>query len=282
MSTITLETVPNLATLYARAAVMALMPGSRDELPDDVVEVTTTIDREDLVAYQHVCGFRASDEVPATYPFVLTFPLAVHLMARPEFPFALPGLVHIRNVITQTRALQAGEDVTLTAAVEDLRPHPKGRQFDLVLTASVDGEEVWRNVGTNLARGGDHPEAEADRVDVADDLPRRALWTVPEDQGRSYAAVSGDRNPIHLTALTAKPFGFPRAIAHGMWTAARVLGALEGRRPEALTYEVGFRSPVLMPTTLGFHAAEGDGTWQLAVRGKDGERTHLEAVLTPA
>lgn len=280
MTTITLDSVPGLGTLYARAALMAIMPGSSDELPDDTVEVTTTIDRQDLLDYERVCGFRLRDEVPATYPFVLTFPLAVHLMARPSFPLPLPGLVHIRNVITQSRALRAGEAVTLSAAATDLRPHPKGRQFDLVLTASVDGEVVWRNVATNLARGTDHADADAPRVEVPDDLPVRAQWSFPDDQGRTYAAVSGDRNPIHLSALTARPFGFPKPIAHGMFTAARLLSGLESRVPDDLTFTVGFRSPVLLPARLTFHAAETTDAWHLAVRSNNGDRTHLEATLT--
>src|SRR6266487_1403229 len=47
------------------------------------------------------------------------------------------------------------------------------------------------------------------------------VWELPADLGRRYAAVSGDRNPIHLYRLTAWLFGFRRPIAHGMWAAAR-------------------------------------------------------------
>lgn len=279
MATVTLDAVPGLGQLYAKAAAMAVLPGGGDTLPDTTVEVTTTIDRDDLVAYQRVCGFRADDTVPATYPFVLTFPLAVHLMATQDFPFPLPGLVHIRNVITQHRPLQAGETVTLSAAVHDLREHPKGSVFDLHLAALVDGESVWHNVASNLARGRDHDDAEFPRVTVPDELPARTQWSFPDDTGRRYASASGDRNPIHLTALTAKPFGFPKPIAHGMYTAARVLSTLEGRVPDALTYTVGFRSPVMLPTRLALHTAQADGGWDLSVRAASGERTHLDATL---
>ena len=55
--------------------------------------------------------------------------------------------------------------------------------------------------------------------------PGGVEWRLPGDLGRRYAAVSGDRNPIHLYALTAKAFGFPRQIAHGMWSKARCLAA---------------------------------------------------------
>ena len=56
-----------------------------------------------------------------------------------------------------------------------------------------------------------------------------ALVRVPDDIGRRYAAVSGDRNPIHLAGFAAKAFGFKSAIAHGMWVKARTLAALQGR-----------------------------------------------------
>ena len=77
--------------------------------------------------------------------------------------------------------------------------------------------------------------------------PAASTWRLPGDLGRRYAAVSGDHNPIHLYALTAKAFGFPRQIAHGMWSKARCLAALDGRLPDAVTVEVAFKKPVLLP-----------------------------------
>ena len=84
----------------------------------------------------------------------------------------------------------------------------------------------------------------------------RAEWKLGGDLGRRYAAVSGDRNPIHMHALTAKPLGFPAAIAHGMWTKARCLAALESRLPDAFTVEVRFRKPILLPAKVEFGSSE--------------------------
>lgn len=41
-----------------------------------------------------------------------------------------------------------------------------------------------------------------------------------------------DLNPIHLHALTAKAFGFPRALAHGMYTSARAFSACLNAAPQ--------------------------------------------------
>ncbi len=45
---------------------------------------------------------------------------------------------------------------------------------------------------------------------------------VPGNAGRAYGSLSGDRNPIHLSALTARLFGFSRPIAHAMYLVARL------------------------------------------------------------
>jgi acyl dehydratase len=72
--------------------------------------------------------------------------------------------------------------------------------------------------------------------------------------------VSGDHNPIHLYALTAKAFGFRRQIAHGMWSKARCLAALDGRLPDAVRVEAAFKKPVLLPGQVAFGSARsGDG-----------------------
>ncbi len=67
------------------------------------------IDRERLAAYDRVCGFSLSDELPPTYPHMLAFPLQLALMTDPSFPFPAIGLVHIYNRIVQHRPVQAGE-----------------------------------------------------------------------------------------------------------------------------------------------------------------------------
>ena len=108
-----------------------------------------------------------------------------------------------------------------------------------------------------LRRGsepGERPVAKGEPRDRRGRRLRRpsAEWKLGGDLGRRYAAVSGDRNPIHMHALTAKPLGFPAAIAHGMWTKARCLAALEPRLPDSFTAEVAFRRPILLPGRVEF------------------------------
>ncbi|KFG74405.1 MaoC/PaaZ C-terminal domain-containing protein [Streptomyces mutabilis] len=106
-------------------------------------------------------------------------------------------------------------------------------------------------------------------------LPVRAEWRLAGDVGRRYGAASGDRNPIHLHPFTARLFGFPRAIAHGMWTVARCLA--EHGTPDAAVVRADFRAPVLLPGTVVYGA--GDGRFEL--RGGDGRRQHLCGEVVP-
>jgi acyl dehydratase len=105
---------------------------------------------------------------------------------------------------------------------------------------------------------------------------------VPDDAGRRYAAVSGDVNPIHLSGLTAKAFGFKRAIAHGMWVKACALAALSGRLPDAVVADVGFRKPLFLPSTVTLSTAEAGGGWDFEVRNATSGAEHLVGTVRPA
>jgi len=261
--------------LTARAA-LGLLPSRRGAtLPErELVRRAVTVDRERLARYDRVCGFRLTDALPATYPHVLAFPLAMGLMSGADFPFPVVGLVHIANRITLHRPIDAGSRLDLSVRAADLRPHERGRQFDVVATAAVDGEEVWRGVSTYLrrsapARGG-KSQGEQPPGPAA-----TARWRIPARVGVDYAAVSGDHNPIHTSRLGARLFGFARPIAHGMWSKARCLAALEGRLPEAYTVDVAFKLPVLLPATVAFAVTSSAGGMGFALHSAGSGRPHL-------
>jgi acyl dehydratase len=276
-----LTSPPSLVPLYARAAVTGRLHHG-DTLPDSVYTLADqSIDASHLAAYQRACGFRITDELPPTYLHVLAFPLSVALMVEPAFPFPLVGLVHVANSVTVTRPVGAGEQVSFTVHAADLRPHPAGRQLDLLAEARVAGETVWSARSTYLRRGkpdGAAPERKKSEP-KSEPSGSAAQVRVPESIGRKYGAVSGDRNPIHMHALAAKAFGFPRAIAHGMWLKARTLAALEGRLADAFTVDVAFKTPVLLPSTVAISTERDGSGWALDVRDARSGKPHLSGVV---
>jgi len=297
----TLDAMPSLLPLYGRAGLGAvpgsgllgrlpLVPGGprSGELPAERLAVAAIVaSRDEVARYCRVCGFTVRDALPATYPHVLSFPLQMELMASSAFPFPLLGLVHIDDAITQHRPIGTGEALDFEVGATDLRPHRKGAAFSLVVEARAGGELVWSERGTILHR--EHAEEsaapESGPAALGDDVPASAEWRLDGDLGRRYAAVSGDRNPIHLHPLTARAFGFPRPIAHGMWSLARCLAQLEGRAPDSFTVTASFRKPVSLPGRVRFAAGPGAGGATLfALRGTTpvDPPVHLVGELSPS
>jgi hypothetical protein len=280
-----------MAPLFARAGA-AMIPGASKlpfvgggggrDVPDLTLRLTdASIDPDRLSAYNRVSGFDLRDTVPATYPHILAFPLQLSLMTDPSFPFPAIGLVHIANRIIQYRPIKTTDRLDIAVRATPVQDHPRGRQFSLISEVRAGDELVWEEVSTNLKRGADHDGAQAPGSDLpnAEDLPATATWTLGGDLGRRYGSVSGDLNPIHVHPLTARLFGFKSAIAHGMWTKARCLGALQARLPDAFTVEVAFKKPIFLPGKVEFCQAAEDGAAfdvKFGVRDPRQGRSHLD------
>lgn len=238
-------------------------------------------------AYAALLGVAGTDELPAGYVHVLGFPLAMGLMTSREFPLRALGMVHIANRVRQTRSVRFDEDLTMTSWSENLRPHRKGALVDLHLTAAVADGVVWHGVSTYLATGAEVPgEAESTTTDWErpDGAAGLHSWNLPADTGRRYAEVSADANPIHTSRIGARLFGFPRPIAHGMYTAARALAEVPVPAGGALDWAVSFAKPVLLPARASLEfVREGDEVRYALVRrsGSDKVTVHLTGSVAP-
>ncbi|GAB7003884.1 MaoC/PaaZ C-terminal domain-containing protein [Nocardioides sp. AN3] len=232
------------------------------------------LERAHVEAYAAVCGFPAKDVVPLTYPHLLAFGLHMALMTDAAFPAAAMGMVHLENSITRHRAVAVGETLDVTASVGPASPHPKGQTFDFVSTILAAGAPVWESTSTYLRRGKGDPGASR-RAQLPAVSPGSIEWRLPADLGRRYAAVSGDYNPIHLLPLTARALGFRRQIAHGMWTLARSVAALENRLPDAVRVDVAFRKPVFLPGRIAFGVEPFEDGYGFTLTKPGSETVHL-------
>lgn len=279
-----LGSVPGLGGLYGRGvvgSVTAALARRRTVRPADLPTTRLVVrgvqaEAEHLGAYQQLLGEPASDALPAGFVHVLAFPVATALMVRPDFPLPLLGMVHLANRVEQRRPARLGEALDIHVHAENLRAHRAGVSVDLLaevatagatatpITPPDDPDILWRGTSTYLAKG--FRLAGADRDGSAATVREEFVPPVPTGQwrldagvGRRYAAISGDRNPIHLSALAAKAFGFPRTIAHGMYTASRALADVGPRaRGDAFVWAVEFATPVLLPSTVAVRAAPAD------------------------
>jgi acyl dehydratase len=266
----------------AAAGALPFVPRG-DALPDRALTVEDlTIDAANVAEYAGVTGLRFGDAVPLTYPFALTFPTVMALVTGFDFPFAAMGSVHVENHIEQYRPILVTDSVSVRVHAENLREHRRGLLVDVVTDINVGNERAWHQVTTFLHQQktslSDEPKPPPQKQPKLG--PPNAVLRITPGQIRHYASVGGDHNPIHTNPLAAKLFGFPTAIAHGMFTAAAVLANIEGQLPDAVKYSVRFAKPVVLPARAGLYVDRISEGWELTLRHLTKGDPHLKGSVT--
>jgi acyl dehydratase len=267
--------------LRAAAGALPFVPRG-DTLPDRTLTVDDlTIDGANVAEYAAVTGLRFRDAVPLTYPFALTFPTVMSLVTGFDFPFAATGSVHVENHITQHRPILVTDTVSAQVHAENMREHRRGLLVDVVTDIKVGNDAAWHQVTTFLHQQrtslSDEPKPPPEKQPKL--RPPNAVLRITPAQIRHYASVSGDHNPIHTNPIAAKLFGFPTAIAHGMFTAATVLANIEGQLPDAVKYSVRFGKPVVLPALAGLYVERISDGWELTLRHLTKGYPHLTGTI---
>lgn len=263
--------------LLARAALTrkpALVPAGRVVERLEAKLTLTDPQSQRLERYRELIAWRSTD-VPPLWPHLLASDLHLEVLARPRFPVRLLGLVHVGHRLELLAPLPSSlVGAELLVFLEGFQDSERGHEFSLVTELALQGHPVWREVTTFLARkkrqgpGGPKP------APPTRPAPERVVeFDAPSGLGRRYAKVGNDPNPIHLYDVTAKLFGFPRAIAHGMWSMARCLSELKVTAP--CVVEVQFKLPVYLPAHVKLEVTGGDFT----LVGDDG-KPHLTGSLS--
>jgi acyl dehydratase len=180
------------------------------------------------------------------------------------FPFSPVGLIHVRQRIALLRPIDPAATLDLSCGLTEIRETDRGFEADFVMRADVEGAETWNGTTTVLSRNkGVRSGSRRGRGEsvpwIQEEEPFRSILVrVPEDTGRRYAAASGDWNPHHLYPATARLLGYKRAIAHGMWTFARTLAAIEAERNFSLPIEAdaSFKRPIFLPAEIEIRLQE--------------------------
>ncbi|MEA1028850.1 acyl dehydratase [Pseudomonas sp. Fig-3] len=272
---------PGMSSLYVKAATRRKVTGKT--LPQDGLRQVIQVDPQRLAAYRKVCGFAENGLLPPTYPHVLAFALQMQLLTARDFPFPLLGLIHLSNRIRLLRPMGGVSQVQARVNVQNLQAHPKGAVFDLVTRIDDQLGPLWEAESQMLCKGVQLDGALVEEpLQEIQALTEVAHWTAPADIGRQYAKVSGDYNPIHLSGLSARLFGFPTAIAHGLWNKARTLAALDEHLPDAnVEIDVTFKKPVRLPSEVTLLASAAGSSGDLRLIGS-GDLEHMVGSWRPA
>lgn len=289
---------PWSAELYGRAAASAVLPGALwggSSLPDQVLQLwDVRPDPQRVDRYCELTGFPIGPHLPDTFPSLLGFGLGLRLMTDRGFPLKALGMVHVQDHIDAQRPIERSELLSVSVSARNLRWHRKGTLVDIVTDVSARGAVIWTEISTYLSRdhkipppagsdpngdgpnGGESTHPSGPRIPPVPDASQTQVVDVPEDTGRRFAAISGDRNPIHLHSVSARAFGFPRAIAHGRATMACSVAAATGDYSYPAHIDTWFRAPVPLPSTCLLVTAQKDATTtEVWLTSSDRETVHV-------
>lgn len=254
----------------------------------------------------------------------LVNPLMSILLANRTLPIQPFGCVNTRNTFTYldaeacrnpTQTLDLTRGITVSASLGGLdnpgRRVKRGIEFDVLFevaalrTGDTSPTTIFKQVGTVLAQlpratkplFKESLQPQAQTQPIGSELE----WTTADgevvelrlDAPNKWASVCKDYNPIHMSSILARLFGFPGKIAHGNHALARALEQL-ARNPSSVSpdiaehverlmgssdiqsaLEVQFRRPMVLPARMGLHVATfKDG---FAIRIVKNEKEHLVA-----
>lgn len=259
-------------------------PGAIESLPKvTYVRPHVVLDGVHVASYAKVCGFDQAHGVPITYPQMLTFPLVTAFLGSADCPWPALGTVHLANRIEQHQPLRPGDALRVEVRTGRLIAHEKGQIFTLEMKVLREDEVVWEGTQSLLRIGVKDPVGPAYASELNTDTPlsRQADFSAAGDIGRRYGRVTGDLNPIHLSAVSARLFGFRRAIAHGMWTKARALATLMPRATVAeAKVAVEFKTPLFLPARASLWTTRDADGVRFEVRDAGGDKPHLRGHLS--
>ncbi|CAI8263755.1 MAG: Uncharacterised protein [Porticoccaceae bacterium UBA1117] len=237
------------------------------------------IEKKHLLAYQKLLGFEQNEQVPPTYLSMLGFPMILRLMTHADFPMKAMGQVHLSNEISVFKNFPMHQAITLTAGINNSRVTSRGVEWSVELIAKADGELVWSSESTMLHRCKTGVRRQGLPVIVR--AGESQTWAIDGGMGRRYASVSGDYNPIHLSAISAKLFGFKKAIVHGMWSKARCLAVLKDQLPESgYRVRANFHRPLFLPSNVLFYSERKADMTSFSIFNQTGEQAHMDGCIS--
>lgn len=172
--------------------------------------------------------------LPPTYASTWSMRLMCRALVEARIKLPMPRVLHAGNMVAFHRWPAAGEELHLSARLASI----DATETRTIIVGRIDhsspaGDELF-TVSMTLffpgpARGkkggsGERKKKEVARVPFGATEIGRLRPSLEEI--RTYTAVSGDFNPVHISNTAARAAGFPRAFMHGYATKAIAANAV--------------------------------------------------------
>jgi len=278
--------LPSMVPAFVRVLLSKkpyIAPPGTQVVPVELEVRNVQLSPRHLQQYREVCGVPNSiDALPPAYLHTVAMPMHMQLFIANGFPVKVLGLIHLRNTIRVHKGVDVATPLRLRVHFDTMRLTEAGQEYDFTTRYEQHGELVWEEISTMFARGNAPAKGEGGKRPSIERSahPQNGVDTqtleIPQNTGWRYARVSGDFNPIHLTARTAEMFGFKQPVAHGMWSLGRCLGAAADKLPsERIQVDTQFKLPVYLPSQALARTWAVDGGSNISMCTMRGDRLHL-------
>ncbi len=202
-----------------------------------------------LNKYLKLFNLPSNGFIPITYPFILAMPLQLQLFNHPSIKINPLGLLHVSNYMRLYSPIPKDAEMEANCLIDSTRLVKKGIEIIVKTSIKVDSQICWECESTYLKISNKYRNEEGDKkrqfvFETYEKYDNEYSWYVSRKDSFSYASVSGDYNPIHLSGLFAHLFGLPSSIIHGMWSIGRCLNYLDMLNEERLYFYHVFKGPI--------------------------------------
>jgi hypothetical protein len=148
----------------------------------------------------------------------------VRLAADPSFPVSLIGSVALKVVMTQVKPVFSSQDLRYDVFTSELVKVHKNNGYSMeFVTQAFDRQKLVWEAYFSFYKKLSSPLKDS-KVEDLTPVPIDPSYEsyelllslkVPQDAGLALSRINADYNPVHVSKIGAKLFGFKTMIAHG-------------------------------------------------------------------
>ena len=209
----------------------------------------------ELEDFFRLSGMAPGEGLPILYPHTVSFPMLMAVLSHPAFPLPIWKVLQVRNRLVQHQPIAPDAVLDFSVRTGARRVLAKGVEMDLLVAAQSGGRTVWEAVDTFYARGryGAATQDEAATSPAVAGIAA-AEWRMPQHGRWRYGLLSGDLNPLHMSNLYARRFGYAGAFAHPQRAIGQCLGHLGAAHHAPMQLDTWIKGPVFYGAQLALRS----------------------------
>lgn len=199
-----------------------------------------------IIDFKQLYHLTKEQPLPISFAFIAGFKPMMKALAHKHFAFSPIGMIHLTAEFNQHYPIDFTVPYSVTIKVKQNRRHPLGKLVQIEEQFYQNNQNCLTIKNTLLKK---LKSLATPRKVEGLQFTQPAEIGIDQATARSYAKLSYDYNPIHISNRLAKLFGMPSAVIHGMHLAHLLLIDKQLNEPRL---KIEFKKPCTMPSSIGF------------------------------